>query len=134
MKTIEIKQAIKALLSTELSDYQFYTTRPNNLIHDPEEGETDLPACAIYFESAGEGEDIDVDDWTAEIHIELFDSQSNDVDDVLEAHAKTVIDAMATTDLDGLLENASKPKFIFNRDPETELTSLDLTFILQWEE
>jgi len=135
MKTITIRSAVESLLSAGLGGYQFFKTRPNNLVHDPENGQTDLPACAIYFESGATDDDyLDETTWSASIHVELFQAQDTGVDDLLEADAQTVIDALNQTDLNGLVEYIRSPKFTYNRDPETDVTALDLTFTLQWEE
>jgi hypothetical protein len=135
MKTIEIRTEAESLLSPILSSYKMFKTRPNDLVHDPDSGASDLPACAIYFdEGQPDNEYADIESWSASLHVELFNAQHNDVDDALESDAKLIISALINSNLNGEVGQIRSPKFMYNRDPETSITALDLTFTLQWEE
>lgn len=138
MKTTEIKSEVVSLLSallTPQAGYAYFRTRPNNLMHDPENRRSDLPAIAVYFEEGEPDEDyFDSDTWRSSLHVELFAAQDNDVDDALEANAKIIIDALMASQLPSVSELIKSPKFNYNRDPETAITALDLTFTIQWEE
>lgn len=133
----EIRLAVIADLTAVLGEsFTYFNGRPASVEVSSDPGtEDELPAVAVFVdEGKAANSDFGDEEWSAVLHVEIFQLALNDMDSALDAISDQVLQVITRHyDAAGLLAGCSRSGFNYTRDDEQPWGTLDLTFDIEWE-
>lgn len=136
-KNNEIREAVIVDLTAALGiAFTYFNGRPSVVrVNKDPDVDDDLPAIAVFIdEGRATDSDFDSEEWSAVLHVEIFQMSINDMDaalDVVGDQVRQVITRHYTAD--GVLSDCSRSGFNYTKDEEQPWGALDLTFDIEWE-
>lgn len=133
----QIRQSVINDLSTEISDIKaWFNGYPAVIDVGDADTESELPAVAVYLD-VGEttGQDFENEEWTATLHVEIFEHATNDLEPTLDAIAEQINQVIHRNyKVQNTLSECHRLGFAYTRDDVQPWGTLDLTFTINWED
>lgn len=133
----QIREAVIADLTAVLGGgFTYFNGRPASVeVSTDPDTDDQLPAVAVFVdEGKATNSGFGDEEWSAVLHVEIFQLALNDMDSALDAISDQILQVITRHyDASGILAGCDRSGFNYTRDDEQPWGTLDLTFDIEWE-